>query len=124
MLNFLMVLLQAAVHFLSCNNVPTFAEYSHKNKQDEEADTRIALHLHDQGATNILVSTVDTVILVGLFFNIQSPVNVWVRFDTGEKFSITALTVSVKHWGKTSLGPYLSCLLWVRHHIAQGKEEA
>ena len=58
----------------------------------EETDTRIALHLYDavnQGATNILVRTVDTdviVILVGLFFNIQSPVNTWVGFGTGKKF--------------------------------------
>lgn len=58
----------------------------------EEADTRIALHLYDavnQGATNILVHTVDTdiiAILVGLFFNIHSPINIWVAFGTGKNF--------------------------------------
>ncbi len=58
----------------------------------EEADTRIALHLYDavnQGATNILVRTVDIDViatLAGLFFDIHSPINIWVAFGTGKNF--------------------------------------
>lgn len=58
----------------------------------EEADTRIPLHLYDavqQGATNIVVRTVDTdiiVILVGLFFDNFFSTNIWVAFGTGKYF--------------------------------------
>ena len=59
----------------------------------EEADTRIALHWHyavTQGATTILVRTVDTdliVILVGLFSSLPSSVEIWVAFGVRRKFN-------------------------------------
>ncbi len=88
----------------------------------EEADTRITLHLYDavnQGATNILVRTVDTdviVILVGLFFDIHSPINIWVAFGTGKNFRYYQYLPSIG--GREVKGnTFLSCFLWVRHHI-------
>ena len=61
----------------------------------EEADTSIVLHVIDslqEGATKILIRTVDTdviVILIGQFHNIidQYPnAELWVAFGTGENF--------------------------------------
>ena len=71
--------------------------YSTQFLQDcdhEEADTRIALHLYDainRGARNVLVRNVDTdviVILIGLFFDINSSATatIWVAFGTGRNF--------------------------------------
>lgn len=61
----------------------------------EEADTRMCLHLLDalqKGATNILINTVDTdvvVILVGIFFKLltyERNFQLWVAFGKGKNF--------------------------------------
>ena len=61
----------------------------------EEADSRICIHVQDalqKGAHNILVSTVDTdviVILVGAYFTFYDKfpdVNIYVGFGTGKYF--------------------------------------
>ncbi len=89
--------------------------YSTQFLQDcdhEEADTRLALHLFDainHGARNILVHTVDTdviVILIGLFFDINSSAittTIWVAFGTGRNFRYyNKLTTLSTHWEQTN----------------------
>ena len=71
--------------------------YSTQFLQDcdhEVADTRIAVHLYDainRGARNVLVRIVDTdviVILIGLFFDINSAATATIMgcFGTGKNF--------------------------------------
>jgi len=61
----------------------------------EEADTKICVHVNDalkKGAHNILISTVDTdvvVLLVSLYcqlYDTFSNCNIWVVFGTGKHF--------------------------------------
>ena len=81
----------------------------------EEADTRIALHLYDavkEDATNILVRTVDTdviVILVGIFFDMPSPINIWVAFGTGKHFRYYSIFCSGLGEDKSRGVPFFHC---------------
>ncbi len=83
----------------------------------EEADTRIALHLYDavnQGATNLLMRTVDTdviVILVGFYFIFIHQLTSGLRLAHGRILDIIALTIFAKYWGERSQGQYLSFML-------------
>ena len=60
---------------------------------DEEADTRIVVHIHralQQGMKKVEVRSVDTdvvVILIGVFYELvktQSSTDIWVAFGTGK----------------------------------------
>ena len=66
----------------------------------EEADSRICLHVHNilkEGATTVLVRTVDSdvvVILVGIFHDLVQHypgMQLWVGFGTGHTSGITVL---------------------------------
>ena len=65
------------------------------NSDQEEADTRMCLHIADaakHGARKIMVSTVDTdviVILIGIFFRLSAlypDLQIWVAFGKGKSF--------------------------------------
>ena len=72
----------------------------------EEADTRICIHLRntlERGACNILVSTVDTdviVLLISVYFQLNdtfSGFNVWVRFGTGNHMKFYDINSICEH---------------------------
>ena len=72
----------------------------------EEADTRICIHLRntlERGARNILVSTVDTdviVLLISVYFQVNdtfSGFNVWVRFGTGNHMKFYDINSICEH---------------------------
>ena len=75
----------------------------------EEADTRICIHLHnslERGAHNILVSIVDTdviVLLISVYFQLNdafSEFNVWVRFGTGNHMKFYDINSICEHLGE------------------------
>lgn len=92
------------------------------NSNNEEADTRIVVHvLHalQQGLTTVQVHTVDTdvvVVLIGVFHKLllsQPKTDIWVAFGVGKNYrlySINALS--------TSLGTKRSQVLPMLHAIS------
>ena len=78
----------------------------------EEADTILCLHVADavhKGATNVIVSTVDTdvvVILVGTFCqltNMRPGVQLWVSFEMENTTNATTLTQSASNLEKINV---------------------
>lgn len=68
----------------------------------EEADTRMCIHVHDalqKGAHDILVRTVDTVILVGQSM-LYIPISIWVGFGTGKHFRYYSINVICQQVGE------------------------
>ena len=93
----------------------------------EEADTRIVLHVIDslqEGATKILIRTVDTdviVILIGQFHNIIDQYHnaqLWVAFGTGKNFYYYSINSICETLGrlKSPLSPSISRIYRIRRH--------
>ncbi|XP_071963322.1 uncharacterized protein [Antedon mediterranea] len=89
------------------------------NSTQEEADTRIVIHLvHslEHGARQIMVRTVDTdiiIILIGQFFNLchRFPeLKLWVAFGTGNHFCYYNINNMCRH-----LGESMACALPLFH---------
>ena len=88
------------------------------NCNHEEADSRVVvliLHALEQGVKRIKVRTADTdviVILVGVFFKIQSCIDLWIAFGVGKNFRFYSVNLIC-----TNIGEAMSLLLPVFHAL-------